>query len=289
MSANVPPHLAHNRGTVITASKRPPPAAAAPPVEKRPRALAQPLKLPPEAAALLGPLADSFHRLSECEERIDQAIERGKLELRSVLSGPVEGKDVFPGLNACMPRPMLRGVRVYVSSTYEPIDATPSPASAGETTSADAKWSLRVTAAVRSARGDNGEGAFNEAVPLHQFFDIVHVQVATPGQTTKAEWRAADGEDALCPGVSIVRTASLTVPEMPSRVALRLKQRTLSSGAGPVSPLARVQVARHLATLLHLSPEHHYSYFEVEEALWLFLKERRCVLWDEAWIATDCD
>ncbi len=277
----VPPHLAVNRGSVITASKRPPTAAAAPPPEKRLRAFPQPLKLPVEASVLLGPLAGSFHRLTDCEERIDMAIDRGKHDLRTTLSGAAEGKDVTPALNACSPRQILRSVRVYVSSTYEPCEEPDPEALARAVARGDelphaGAWSLQVSAAVRAGKDDN-DVAFSEPVPLHQFFDIVHVQVAVQPQTVKAEWRATDGEESHCPGIVINRTAPGGAPaptELPSRIALRLKQRTLSSGAGPVAPLARVSLSRSLAALLQLAPESHYSYLEVEEALWLFVRDR---------------
>ena len=129
-------------------------------------------------------------------------------------------------------------------------------------------WSLKVWAQRRVQQGDE-PSAFDN-VPLSHFFTVVHVEVqSTPTQTT--EWHPS--QDPQCVGIELVRTTPNS-QQMTARVGLRLKQ-PKAAGAGPVSPLARVQVARHLATLLHLSPEHHYSYFEVEEALWLFLKERR--------------
>jgi hypothetical protein len=278
----MPPQFAVNRGSVITASKRPPNTATAPPREKRLRAIAQPLKLPVEVASLLGPLADSFNRLTDCEERIDQAIARGKHELRTTLSGVAEGKEIAPALNACSPRQILRCVRVFVSSTYDPgreeLDpaALAHAAARGEEPAHAGAWSLQVLAAIRTGKGDS-DSAFSEHVPLHRFFDIVQVQIAAQPQTIKTEWRATEGEEPHCPGIVITRTTPSGAPapsELPSRIALRLKQRSLSSGAGPVAPLARVSVSRSLAALLQLAPESHYSYIEVEEALWLFVRDR---------------
>lgn len=271
MSQLVPPHLALNRGTVITASKRPPATTGTVQPEKRHKPLAHPLKLSLETAQVLGPLAASFYKLAQCEERIDQAIDRGKHELRAVLSGPVDGKDAFPALNACNPRQMLRSVRVYVTSTYELHEpGTVPPLPSGEELSPPGTWTLQVTAAVRSGHG-GGDDAFVEAVPLHQYFDIAHVQVASSPTITKAEWRAGSesaDEPPHCPGLSITRTTA-GVAEMPTRLALRLKQRKEGQGAGPVAPLSRVTVNRGLCSLLNLSAEAHYAYHEVEENLWM--------------------
>ena len=204
----MPPQFAVNRGSVITASKRPPNTATAPPREKRLRAIAQPLKLPVEVASLLGPLADSFNRLTDCEERIDQAIARGKHELRTTLSGVAEGKEIAPALNACSPRQILRCVRVFVSSTYDPgreeLDpaALAHAAARGEEPAHAGAWSLQVLAAARTGKGD-GDSAFSEHVPLHRFFDIVQVQIAAQPQTIKTEWRATEGEEPHCPGIVI--------------------------------------------------------------------------------------
>ena len=251
--------------------------------------------LPPEIDTVDGEAA-AFNQLADCDERLDWALERGRTELKSMLSSGAEA-GAFHSLMAETPRPALRTVRAFISSNLVPSDH----ASTAE--GSTCTWSVKVWVAPQQQQGSGAE-AFGEPVALARYLSVVHIDVAsTPG--VAVEWRASTstapsvssaGSSGSMGGPSIARPASTpasgvpagnaaptgievtrttaAVSELTAKVTIRLKQPPSAPAAGPVSTAARVKLGRALASVLALSTETHYGYAEVEEALWLLIKER---------------
>ena len=261
----------------IVGAKRPPVGAASSSAPKASRAsdaaTSAPDRhaLPPDAATLLGPeLSGHYHRLTDIEERIDLHLEHSRHELQSLLStadGNTPGNPLM-ALVSGAPRPITRAMRVFVSTHLD--------RPAEDDGSGPVAWTLKVWASphVQGAPVDADVSAvpLGDALPLSQYFTTITVSVNSE-PPVKVEWRAADGASGPS-GLQIARTTACPPEGLAVRVQLSMR-RPLSTAVGGATAAARVRVQPNLARVLAMSPESHVAYADVEEALWIMLKERR--------------
>ena len=287
----------------ISGHKRPKPVSDG--AEAAPRRLADfsapsaapPKALPWEASEVLGPeLANHFHGLVECEERIDLALERAREELHGAVPSEQEvaGLGLMPSLVGLNPRPLLRRLRVFVHSERAPPASTD-----GAQPSAPCAWRLKIWAALHSAPVDGGAvtdsapssssaaSHFTDPVALSRYFQLIHVHVDSSPQPTASQWPAAsvtpagggggangdDASSAIC--IELGRTTD--VPPgggLTAKVSMRMRRATVATTTG-LSPGSRVKLSAEVARLLCLPADSYVVYADLEESFWLLLKERR--------------
>lgn len=172
---------------------------------------------------------------------------------------------------SCNPRPIMRKLRVHIASTVvrTELSAAPAPENNSPCT-----WSLKVWAVLlqQPPVGASAPYAESDPVPFDRYFSAAYVTVPSLTPPVEAEWRAGGGGSSSTCGIEVARTTAVGADTM-AKVALRLRQPAGNPSAGPVPPASRVRIARNLTSVLGLV-DSHYSYAEVEEALWLLIKER---------------
>ena len=274
-----------------SSSKLPKPAAE----PRRPPPVGRQL-IPLDAAKLLSPLSEHYHRLLEYEDKLDLTLERGRQELQSILAASSDSSSV----TSCMPRPISRLVRIYISSHCTravPPDAG-APAQSGEACSWTVKvWAaphVQAAAAAEGGVGSPGEVSIGEAAPLGKYFSSVKVVVDAPHEPVQVECLTPPDElppppppapppppspppadEAAKPAPSatphcVVVSRTTPVPAEGLKVRVQLAMRKPSASGG-INTAARVRVNGGLAKLLGMSPEMHVAYADVEEALWMYV------------------
>ena len=283
-TGGLPPGVRH---TIIGAKR---PTSKAPRQPAKAPAVANRRALPPETARELGPeWAEHFYRLVDAEASIDRALELKRHELSSTLAN--EGTPL-----SCSPLPMLRTLRVFVRSSMvkQPGDGTgpercqfklkiwAQPHLDATEAAEAASMAAAAAGAIPASVSELPPAALGEPIAMSKYLSVVRVDINVFDSSAHppllnlpilVEHRPQGNES----GVEIGPKTCQCAPQetyLMARIAVR--QRQPASGNNKEVPAsARVIPKPMLASCLGLRPGSHFSYAEVEEALWLLIKEKR--------------